>query len=219
MKLKLSKFKIILISVLLLCIAFYFTSGFILCAIGNFLIRDDIPAQSDAIVVLNTGAGYNSRLKEAADLYHQGLADRIIINGNRKMDIDRILEKKGFEPCCPWYENRLRVLSLYNVPRNNIVYISAEDVYDSVGEAEIVGNHIKNMGIQKIIITTSKYHTRRANFIWKKLFADHFRVTTVSAKTDPFDPAAWWHDGRQIRWLLAEYGAWIYYYWKRIKEI
>jgi hypothetical protein len=38
----------------------------------------------------------------------------------------------------------------------------------------------------------------------------------VSAKTDPYDPGGWWKDGRQIRWLMTEYGAWIYYYWKNI---
>jgi uncharacterized SAM-binding protein YcdF (DUF218 family) len=217
-KIKLNRFRIILISLLIAVIALHVASNTILSGIGHFLIHDERPLQSDAIVVLNTGVEYYSRLIEAADLYNKGYAKKIIINGNRKMDIERDLEEMGYEPCCPWYENRLRVLSLYNVPREHIIHISAEDVYDSMGEAEIVGNHLKSMGFNKIIITTSKYHTKRARFIWKQLYHENFSILTVSAKTDPFDPNGWWRDGRQIRWVLTEYGARIYYYWKKIKE-
>jgi len=34
--------------------------------------------------------------------------------------------------------------------------------------------------------------------------------------TDPYDPGSWWRNGRQIRWVMAEYGAWIYYWWKTL---
>jgi len=207
------------IILLIICITLlYISSDFILSGVGHFLIRDETPIHSDAIIVLNTGVEYYSRLIEAADLYNKGYADLIVINGNRKMDIERELEKKGFDPCCPWYEDRMRILSLYNIPRDKIIPISAEDVYDSIGEAETVGKYLKNLGLKKIIITTSKYHTKRAGFIWKQLFAGDFRIQTVSAKTDIYDPQSWWHDGRQIRWVLAEYGAWIYYFWNRITE-
>jgi len=148
----LAKSRNLLIVLLIVFIIVYFSLGFILRGIGHFLVLDEIPVHSDAIVVLNTGVEYQSRLIEAADLYNKGYADHIIINGNRKMDIDRLLEKKGFEPCCPWYEDRIRVLSLYNVPREQVISISAEDVYDSTSEAEVVGNHIKKLGINKIII-------------------------------------------------------------------
>jgi len=217
-KITLSRFKIILIFLLIFIMTLYFVSDTILSGIGNFLIRDEMPVQSDAIIVLNTGVEYYSRLIEAADLYNKGYADKIIINGNRKMDIERELEEKGYEPCCPWYENRLRVLSLYHIPREKVIPISAEDVYDSTGEAQIIGNHLKNMGLNKIIITTSKSHTKRAGFIWKSFYDGDLLIRIISAKTDPYDHKGWWKDGRQIRWVLSEYGAWVYYYWKKVNE-
>lgn len=213
-----TRFRLILAASLIVIILVYFASGFILRGIGGFLIRDDKPVRSDAIVVLNTGVEYYYRLIEAADLYNKGYADNIIINGNRKMDIERELEAKGFEPCCFWYENSLRVLALFGVPREKVIPIDAEYVYDSIGEAETIGSHLKNRQLKKIIITTSKYHTKRAGYIWKKLYEDDFTIHTVPAETDPYDPDAWWRDGRQIRWVLAEYGAWIYYFWKNLKE-
>jgi uncharacterized SAM-binding protein YcdF (DUF218 family) len=146
------------------------------------------------------------------------LAKKIVINGNRKTDILRSLEDKGFKRCCPWYENSLRILSLFGVPRERVMYISVEDAYDTVSEAENVGKEIIRKRFKKVIITTSKSHTRRARFIWTKMFGNKISMFFVSAKTDPYDPEEWWKKGRQIRWVLAEYGAWLYYGWKTLKK-
>jgi uncharacterized SAM-binding protein YcdF (DUF218 family) len=201
---------------LILCLFIYVASGVILSCLGKFLVLDQKPIRADAIVVLNSGVEYYPRLIEAADLYRNGFSEKIIINGNRKTDILRDLEQKGFAACCPWYENSLRILSLYGVPRDKVLWISAEDAYDTVSEAEIVGNEVLRNGFKTIIITSSKYHMKRARFIWVNEFKDRLSICFVSAKSDPYDPENWWKEGRQIRWVLAEYGAWIYYFWKKI---
>lgn len=176
---------------------------------------DKKPVRSDVIVVLNTGVEYYPRLIEAADLFHQGFAGAIVINGNRKTDVLRGLEEKGFRTCCPWDEDSIRILSLLGVPRSKVISISAEDVYETVGEAQAVGSKVLQMGHKSMILVTSKYHTRRAYHIWSEMYEGCLKVCSAGARTDPFDPDGWWKDGRQIRWLMAEYGAWIYYYWKK----
>ena len=112
---------------------------YILTAAGQWLVVSDDPAQSDAIIVLNTGVEIYPRLIEAAALYTAGYADKIVINGNRKTDVLRELEGKGFQGCCAWHENSTRILVLMGVPRDNVIPVSAEDAYDTVSEAEIVG--------------------------------------------------------------------------------
>ena len=211
-------------SVFLLALAVFFLllwlfSVPILGRLGQFLILDEEPVASDAIVVLNTGVEYYPRLIEAADLFRKGLAQKVVINGNRKTDVLRGLEKRGFKECCPWYEDRVRILEILGVPRKEILPISAEDAYDTVSEAEAVGKELIRKGIRSVIITTSKSHTRRADYIWTTMFGDQLSISTVAAKTDPYDPAGWWEQGRQIRWVLAEYGAWVYYWWKKIKRV
>ena len=156
---------------------------------------------------------YYPRLVEASDLYRRGLVNKIVINGNRKTDALRRIEARGFQPCCPWYEDRMRILALFGVPRKAVIAVSAEDAYDTVSEAEMVGNAILGKGLIRIILTTSKSHTRRAHFIWTKMYGKGLTITPVSAKTDPFDTKWWWKHERQIRWVLAEYGAWVYYWW------
>ena len=190
----------------------------ILIAAGKWLVIADTPTHSDAVVVLNTGVEIYPRLIQAAALYNQGYADRIIINGNRKTDVLRDLEKKGFKRCCAWYENSIRILSLLGVPRDKIISVSAEDAYDTVSEAEIVGKDIVEAGFSRIILSTSKYHTRRAQFIWRRMYENQIEVFAVAAKSDIYNPQGWWREGKQIRWVLTEYGAWIFYYWKVIKD-
>ncbi|MGD9158107.1 MAG: YdcF family protein [Desulfobacteraceae bacterium] len=186
---------------------------------GEFLIHDDLPTKSEAAVILNTGVEYYPRLVEAASIYKKGLVKKIVINGNRKTDSLRELEAMGFKSCCPWYEDRMRILEMLGVPVYDVIPVSAEDAYDTVSEAEAVGREIVEKGYKKIILITSKYHTRRAVHIWKEMYKNNLDVASVSAKTDPFDPSSWWRDGRQVRWVLAEYGAWIFYYWQKITDI
>lgn len=190
----------------------------ILMLAGQWVVVSDTPLRSDAIVVLHTGVELYPRLIQAAELYNAGYADKVVINGNRKTDVLRELEKKGFRGCCAWYEDSIRILGLLGVPRDKIIPISAEDAYDTVSEAEIVGKEIVEAGFARIILATSKYHTRRARFIWQEMYEGQLEVRAVAAKSDLYDPDNWWHEGKQIRWVLAEYGAWIYYYWKSLKN-
>ena len=182
--------------------------------IGGWIVHDDPPIKSDAVVVLNTGVELYPRLIQAADLYREGFADQVVVNGNRKTEVLEQLERKGFRPCCPWYENAVRILVLLGVPKEQVMTVDVTDAYDTISEAKAVGENIIGAGINSAIIATSKYHTRRAGFIWKNIHRDRLTIRTVAAQTDPYSPSGWWKSGRQTRWLLAEYGAWLYYYWK-----
>ena len=186
----------------------------VLGAMGRALVVDKPLVPADAAVVLSTGMEYYPRLAEAGRLYRDGLVTRVVINGNRKTDALRRLEANGFEYCCPWFEETLRILAIHGVPREQVTAVSAEDVYDTVTEARTVGEHLAGMGIERLIITTSKSHTRRALYIWKRVFPDRFSLQAAAAREDPFDPSGWWRRGRQIRLVMAEYGAWPYGWWK-----
>jgi len=190
----------------------------ILAGIGNFLVVHDVDDHTDAAVVLATGVDIYPRLMEAADLYKKKKTDRVVINGNRKTDALRKLEAQGFKPPCKWHAEEIKLLVLLGVPKDHIMAISAENAYDTISEAKIVGNILVNNGMKKIVITTSKYHTRRARHIWQKMYKGKLQVYTAAAKNDPFNPKAWWKDSRQMRFVLAEYGAWLYYYWQTLVD-
>ena len=194
-------------------------SGALFRIMGDMIVVEDSPAASDAVVVLSSGLEYYPRLIQAADLYRQGIAENVVINGDRKTDTLRALERKGFKKCCPWYTDSVSILTMLGVPEASIIRISNEDAYDTVSEADAVGRELIKRKWTTVLITTSKYHTRRAKFIWQKMYKNRLTIFMVSAKTDPYDPDNWWKDGRQIRWLLTEYGSWLFYWWKELTGI
>jgi uncharacterized SAM-binding protein YcdF (DUF218 family) len=190
--------------------------GKILTGIGSLLIVEDVPERADAAVVLYTGVDIYPRLMEAADLYRKLKVEKVVINGNRKTNILHDLERSGYEAPCKWYAEELDLLTHRGVAKNHIVAISAEDAYDTISEAKIVGDILINNGMMNVIITTSKFHSRRARHIWNKMYSGKLTIYIAPARNDPFNPEAWWKHGRQIRWVLSEYGAWVYYYWMRL---
>jgi len=200
----------------LFVVILYLSSGVLLAKIGRFLVVDEAPVRSDAVVVLNTGLEFYPRLIQAAALYREDMAGKVVVNGNRKSDVLRELEKAGFERCCSWYEDRVRILELLGVSRKDVITVSAEDAYDTISEAKAVGKSLINAGISRVIIATSKSHSRRADYIWERIFSNQLEICMVAAKEDPYSPADWWRDGRQIKWVMSEYGAWGYYFWKSV---
>ena len=188
----------------------------ILTGIGSILVVEDIPKKAEAAVVLNGGVDIYPRLIEAANLYRKVKVDRVVINGNRKTDILRDLESSGYEPPYKWHAEIISVLNHQKVPKDHIMAISAEDAYDTISEAKKVRAILINNGMSKIIITTSQFHSRRARHIWSKMYKGKLKVFVAPAKNDPFNPEAWWKSGRQVRQVLSEYGAWVYYYLKKI---
>ncbi len=141
------------ILILLILGILYLLSGPVLSSIGEFLVVDEPPVHSDAIVVPLMGVEYYPRLLEAAELYVKGYAPIVVIDGNRKNDTIRALEKKGFKRCCPWYEDPLRVLSMSGVPRERVLCIDAEDAYDTVSEARAVGTRLVDQGFKSRVLT------------------------------------------------------------------
>ena len=207
---------LLLSAVLLIAILAILFSGPILTAVGSWPMVDDPPSTADAVVVLYTGVEYYPRLVEAASLYGAGHAGKVVINGNRKSDVLREIERNGFAPTCYWAEDYIRILELYGVPRTDVIAVSAEDAFDTISEAEAVGSRLRDDDIHNIILTTSKFHARRARHIWRARFKNRLHVSAVAAKSDPYSPSCWWKEGRQIRWVMAEYGAWGYYWWRTL---
>jgi len=193
----------------------YFSRASWLGYLGHSLVVDDPSATAEVAIVLTTGVDYLPRLLQAAQLYRDKRVKKILINGNRKTDAIRELEKQGFIPACKWPENSLRILEMYGVPRQQVWTVSAENVFDTVSEAQTIKPFLINNGVSSVIITTSKFHTRRARYVWRKVMGKEEGIYTSAATGDPFDPDSWWQHGRQVKQVMGEYGGMAYYIWKQ----
>ncbi len=187
-------------------------------ALGRFLVAGTEPGPADAAVVLSTGMDCYPRLMEAAALYREGRVPLVVINGNRKTDALRELETLGYVPPAPWDEGGKRMLEVLGVPREKVLAVNAEDVYDTISEALTLAPVLEARGLQVLLIVTSRFHTRRATHIWRNRLDHEFRIGAAPARRDPFDSDGWWDSGRQIRQLMTEYGGWAFYYWSLLGE-
>lgn len=190
----------------------YLVGAPVLSAIGGFLVVDDTPAASDAVVVLASGVDIYPRVVHAAHLFAQGRTSHVVINGDRQNAAFREMAERGFRRPCGWDAEGRAMLGFLGVPDESIVSISAPDAYDTVSEAASVIPELRGRGWKRIVVATSDFHTRRAGAIWRALAPD--LDPRVSAAGGDFQPQAWWRDGRQIRWVLAEYGGWLAQFWK-----
>lgn len=186
----------------------------LLTGIGRLLTLTEAPFPAEAAVVLNSGTEVFPRLLAAADLFRAGRVERVVVNGDRKTDTLRRLERRGFRWCCPWYEAPVRVLEIGGVPRDRIWAVAAEDAYDTVSEARAVGERLAAAGLTRVIVVTSRFHSRRARWVWRRLFRERLAIAGYAAPDDPYRPDAWWRHGRQVRWVMAEYGGWLYDLWR-----
>ena len=187
-----------------------------LSALGQFLVVEETPGKADAVIVLSTGIDIYPRWIEAARLYRSGYVKLVVVNGNRKTDVLRRLEAQGLRFPYPWDTHARAVLTFLGVPDTAIVSIAAEDAFDTISEARIVAAELPRHRIKTALITTSRFHTRRARRIWHDAAQGTLQsVTMIAAQDDPYSADRWWYEPRQIRWVMAEYGGWLMYWWRR----
>ena len=179
-------------------------------AMGRLLVLESDFEKCDAAVVLNSGVDIYPRLVQAASLYKQGKAAKVAIDGNRKNETYRELERMGYRRPSPWFEEHLSILEFLGVPEKDVIVIDGQDAFDTVTEARVVGKELLAQGLTSIAITTCKYHSRRAWDIYRSFYGNRLAVYSAPAKKDPFEPDAWWKSPRQIRWVMQEYGGWVF---------
>jgi uncharacterized SAM-binding protein YcdF (DUF218 family) len=173
----------------------------LLAAAGRFLVENDPLQHADAIVVL-TGS-YPDRIVEAALLYREGWAPRIILC--------RESENAGFQ--------NLRTLGVH-VPRlfelnrsiaeqlgvpGDAIRVLERPAGSTFSEAQVVLADAARHGYRSLLIVTSQYHTRRAARIYRHLAGGRVTILVRGARDDEFQPDAWWRDRPSTRRVVIEF--------------
>lgn len=185
-------------------------SATVLTLVSFSLERSEAPVKADAVVVLFHDTEVYMRMTEAARLYREGFVEKVVINGGREHPILKTMGSQGFSRRWRWDEEYHSVLEFLGVPLEDVVFIQVKDSFDSKGEASYLGKQLLELGYESLIITTNKYHSRRAGYIWENLYQDEFRITVVPVRDEPFSPASWFKDARQFKWTVYEMGSWLF---------
>ena len=168
---------------------------------GRFLIAEDAPASADVIVVLS--GSFPDRILEAAALYQEGFAPRIVLCRERDRAAFRRLQALGVKAPRGFELNR-SVAEQLGVPADAVSVLerSAASTY---GEAEEVLRYLREREYRSVLLVTSKLHTHRAGLIYRHLAGDSVRVIVRGSRYDDFRADAWWEDRMDTRHVVVEY--------------
>jgi len=176
---------------------------------ARFLIVNTPLHQVDAIVVLSGSAVYKERTRRAAEYYHQGLANRILLtNDNLRGEWSNVEQRNPF-----FYERARNNLQLLGVPADRVEVI-AKPVTNTYDEAEVLREYAVAHGLRSLLVVTSAYHSRRALWTLNRVFAGtgiEISLQSVETGEQTPPPFTWWLHVRGWRMVVGEYAKNVYY--------
>ena len=128
------------------------------------------------------------RAREAAEIYRGKIAPEVWVTDPN--DVSSELQELGIHFLGETFYNQ-RVLIQLGVPIEAIRVIEPK-IYNTEDEVRAIAKTAREAGIHRVIIVTSKAHTRRVHTIWHKLVGDDPALIVRYAREDTYDGAHWW---------------------------
>jgi len=191
----------VLLCVLLFCTFLYLVRRPIFRFVGESWVVEDALDRADAIIVLSDDNFYADRATRAAELYREGKAPLIVASGRRLRPNAGIAELMEHD------------LVERGVPRDKIIRF-VQDADSTKEEAEALTRLVKERKWRHVIVTTSNYHTRRARYIFRKVFPQDVEVRVASARDGDFDPDRWWEKRKSTKELTREMAGMVVAIWE-----
>jgi uncharacterized SAM-binding protein YcdF (DUF218 family) len=182
--------------------------------LGPWLVAEDPLEKADVIFVL--GGTRMERPLEGADLYKAGWAPRLLLS--RQLRDGGELELKARGISYPTEADMQRtILGGLGVPLEAIDILDDDQVSTSA-EGRALVNRAMQSQWKRIIVVTSKMHTRRARLALRRQLTP-LGITLImrGSHYDSMDPEHWWHDRDDLRFTLFEYQK-LGLYWLRIAD-
>jgi len=158
--------------------------------VGYWLVVADPLENAQAIVVLSGHLPF--RAMEAASIYRNGRAPEVWLTREIRPSREAALAKLGIQFVRGQTYNK-QVLQKLGVPADAIRLLN-KGVRNTEEEVQLIAQELKRAGGERVILVTSKAHTRRVKTIWNTLVGNSAEAIVRHAKEDPFDPARWWRN-------------------------
>lgn len=169
---------------------------------GRYLQHEDPLQKADAIFVL--GGTRVERWLEAYDLYREGYAPLIVLSPERAERAETLIRARGVRfPSTP--ELQHSALVQLGVPPSAIL-TPGTWVDNTAQEGNLLRLSAESRGWKRLIVVTSKYHTRRAGFaVRRALKRTDTQVIIRASRYDPSHPARWWRSRADFRFASGEW--------------
>lgn len=156
--------------------------------VGRWLIVEDPLDHASAIAVLS--GRMPSRALEAARIYKSGFAPEVWLTHSTepgatlaKLSVP-FTGEDGYDK---------QILIHEGVPEAAIRIIDPP-ILNSEDEVRTIGQALQSQTNRKVIIVTSKVHTRRTKSLWNRLSAKQGQAIIRGVSDDNFDAAHWWRN-------------------------
>jgi uncharacterized SAM-binding protein YcdF (DUF218 family) len=185
----------------LLLVALVFLFG-----IGRWLVVEDPLEKAQAIVVLS--GRMPLRAIEAARLYREGYAPKVWLTYSTEPAAT--LKAMGISFVGEDAYN-VQVLVHEGVPAADIRLLQPP-IVNTADEIAAVSAALHEAEGSRVILVTSKVHTRRVRILWHRLAARSGQAIVRAASDDPFEPKRWWRTTGDaldvVREFLGVLNAW-----------
>ena len=84
------------------------------------------------------------------------------------------------------------------------VHILERDVVDTVDEVQVIAAELRRRDAARVIIVTSRSHTRRVRATWRAVVGDVPRAIVRPTTDDPYDPGRWWRTSSDALAVVRE---------------
>jgi uncharacterized SAM-binding protein YcdF (DUF218 family) len=192
---------IILLFFVIFCAVLYLARRPILRFAAESWIIEDPLDKADALIVLGDDNFYADRATRGAQLFREGKAPVIVASGRRLRPNAGIAELMEHD------------LVERGVPRDKIVRF-AHDADSTLEDAQALAKLAKERKWHSVIVVTSNFHTRRARYIFQRIFPLGMEVRAASARDGDFDPEHWWEKRKSIKELTREFAGMVVTLWE-----
>jgi uncharacterized SAM-binding protein YcdF (DUF218 family) len=176
---------------------------------GRHLQHEDPLQKVDAIFV-PSGTRLERPL-EAVDLYHAGYAPIVALSPGRPESGEALLRARGIH--YPSESEILRdTMVQLGVPASAII-APGGSVDNTAAEADMLRALVEARHWRRVMIVSSKYHTRRVGFAFRRaLEGTGAEVFVRASRYDLSDPAHWWRSRADFRFVTSEWEKLILYH-------
>ncbi len=191
---------------LLLVSFLFFVALMIFWNIGRWLVVEDPLEKASAIAVLS--GRMPVRALEAARIYRAGYAPEVWLT--HSTEPGATLAKLAVPYSGEDVYDKL-ILIQQGVPENAIRILDPP-IVNTEDEVLTIGHALQQQKEQKIIIVTSKVHTRRAKALWNRLSAKQGSAIIRGVSDDRFNAIYWWRNTSDVldvvREILGLFNVW-----------
>lgn len=166
--------------------------------LGRWLIVEDPLQHASAIAVLS--GRMPARALEAARIYQRGYAPQVWLTHSTEPGATLAALSVPYSD----EDTYDKLVLLHEGVPENAIRVLGPPILNTEDEINTIGQALQGQSDRKVIIVTSKVHTRRTKSLWNRLSGRRGQAIVRGVSDDSFDAARWWRSTSDVFDVVRE---------------